>query len=144
MSCHGLLRVGASSIANSAHSLTSQQRSADTDNFLVSGWSKIAAARLKCAKFNMQTMLKYFLDTVAGDGQSSSNFKAISATDNKFLRLFERGYVQRIEVVAVHDMVHYRVRYEPEMKDHVAPVSTLQPCFMPWMSSHSMDLHVTL
>lgn len=61
-------------------------------------------------------MLKYFLDTVAGDGQSSSNFKAISATDNKSPRLFERGYVQRIEVVTTDSMVHYRTRCEPEMK----------------------------
>jgi len=82
--------------------------------------AKIVAGRLKCAEFNIQTMLKYFLDTVAGDGQSSSNFKAISATDNKSLRLFERGYVQRIEVVAAHVVVHYRARCEPEMRSSKA------------------------
>ena len=67
----------------------------------------------------MQTMLSYFLDTIAGDGRSSSNFKAISATDNSAMRLFQRGFVQAIQVAASNNIVYYKARCEPEMKSTV-------------------------
>jgi hypothetical protein len=52
------------------------------------------------ATFTIQTMLSYFIDTIAGDGKSSSNFKVISATvtDNSAMRLFQWGFVQNIKV----------------------------------------------
>ncbi len=61
-------------------------------------------------------MLRYFLYKVAGDGQSSSNFKAISSTDSKALRLYQRGYVQKVEVTASGNVVFYKARCEPEMR----------------------------
>ena len=65
-------------------------------SFSSSGWRKLVAGRLLSATFTVQTMLSYFLDTIAGDGRSSSNFKAISATDNSAMCLFQRGFVQAI------------------------------------------------
>ena len=56
-----------------------------------------ASCRFLCVDFAVKTMLRYFLDTVVGDGKSASNFKASSATDNKSSRIYERRYVQRIE-----------------------------------------------
>lgn len=64
----------------------------------------------------MQTMLSYFLDTIAGDGQTSSNFRAISATDNGSMRLFQHGFVQSIQVASSNSIVYYKARCEPEMK----------------------------
>ena len=34
-------------------------------------------------------MLQYFLDCDGGDGQSAQNFKAVSSTDSKALRLYQ-------------------------------------------------------
>ena len=67
----------------------------------------------------MQTMLSYFLDTIAGDGRSSRNFKAISATNNSAMHLFQRGFVQAIQVAASSNIVYYKARCEPEMKSTV-------------------------
>lgn len=61
-------------------------------------------------------MISYFIDTIAGDGKSSSNFKAISATDNSAMRLFQQGFVQNIKVAVYGKFVHYKARCEPEMK----------------------------
>ena len=61
-------------------------------------------------------MLSYFIDTIAGDGKSSSNFEAISATDNSAMRLFQRSFVQNIKVAAYGKFVHYKACCEPEMK----------------------------
>ena len=47
------------------------------DSFLTTGWKKRVTGRLLSATFTMQTMLSYFLNTIAGDGKNSSNFKAI-------------------------------------------------------------------
>ena len=84
--------------------------------FPSSGWKNLVAGHLISAVFTIQTMLSYFIDTIAGDGKSSSNFKAISATDNSAMRLFQRGFVQNIKVVASGKFVHYKARCEPEMK----------------------------
>ena len=67
----------------------------------------------------MQTMLGYFLDTIAGDGKSSSNFKAIATTDNSAMGLFQPGLVKNIQVAASNDIVCYMGRCEPEMKSSV-------------------------
>ena len=74
-------------------------------SFSSSGWRELVAGCLLSAIFTVQTMLSYFLDTIAGDGRSSSNFKAISATDNSAMRLFRRGFVQAIQVAASSNFV---------------------------------------
>ena len=74
-------------------------------SFSSSGWRKLVAGLLLSATFTMQTMLIYFLDTIAGDGWSSSNFKAILATDNSAMRLFRRGFIQAIQVAASKNIV---------------------------------------
>ena len=84
--------------------------------FPLDGWKSLVSGRLSAAMFSMQTMCTYFLDTVVSDGQQMKNFKAISATDSKSLRLFQRGFVKKIEVVAKDGLVFYRARCEPEMK----------------------------
>ena len=67
----------------------------------------------------MQTMLSYFLNTIAGDDRSSSNFKAISATENSAMRSFQQGFVQMIQVAASNNIVYYNASCEPEMKSTV-------------------------
>ena len=84
--------------------------------FPISGWKGLAAGRLQSAFFIMPTMFKYFLDTAATDGDSSRNFKAIASSDSKSLRLFQRGFVKHIEVVAKDAYVFYRAKCEPEMR----------------------------
>ena len=42
--------------------------------FPSSGWKKPVAGCLLSATFTMQTILSYLLDTITGDGRSSSNF----------------------------------------------------------------------
>ena len=95
---------------------TENQDQKHADSFPTTGWKKLVAGRLFSATFTIQTMLSYFLDTMAGDGKSSSNFKAISATDNSAMRLFQRGFVQNIQVATSNDIVYYKARCEPEMK----------------------------
>ena len=60
-----------------------------------------------------------FPSTIAGDGRSSSSFKAISATDNSAMHLFQRGFVQGIQVAASNNIVYYKACCEPEMKSTV-------------------------
>lgn len=88
--------------------------------FPTAGWKGLVAGRLQSALFSVHTMCTYFLDTVVSDGDSSSNFKAIAATDSKSLRLFQRGFVKHIEVVAGENAsagyVFYRAKCEPEMR----------------------------
>ena len=72
--------------ASASRTTESPQRARAGSSFPSSGWKKLVAGRLLSATFTMQTMLSYFLDTIAGDGRSSSNFKAISATDNSAMR----------------------------------------------------------
>ena len=95
---------------------TENQDQKHADSFPTTGWKKLVAGRLFSATFTIQTMLSYFLDTVAGDGKSSSNFKAISATDNSAMCLFQQGFVQNIQVATSNDIVYYKARCEPEMK----------------------------
>ena len=77
-------------------------------DFPTTGWKSLATARTSSACFTVGTMLKYFLDSDAGDGESARNFKAVSSTDNKALRLYQRGYVQKIELARVEDHVFTR------------------------------------
>ena len=105
--------------ASASRTTVSPQRARAGSSFPSSGWKKLVAGRLLSATFTMQTMLSYFLDTIAGDGRSSSNFKAISATDNSAMRLFQRGFVQAIQVAASNNIVYYKARCEPEMKSTV-------------------------
>ena len=99
-----------------SHTTESPQRARAGSSFPSSGWKKPVASSLLSATFTMQTMLSYFLDTIAGDGRSSSNFKAISATDNSAMRLFQRGFVQAIQVADSNNIVYYKARCEPELK----------------------------
>ena len=89
-------------------------------SFSSSGWRKLIAGCLLYATFTMRTMLSYFLDTIAGDGRSSSNLKATSPSDNSAMHLFQRGYVQAIQVAASNNIVYYKARCEPEMKSTVS------------------------
>ena len=84
--------------------------------FPSSGRCSLSAGSLASAIFTMHTMLSYFLDNVSANGESSRNFKAVAATDSKSMRLFQRGFVQKIEIVAGDDVVFYRARCEPEMR----------------------------
>ena len=72
--------------ASAPHATESPQCAHACSSFSSSGWRKLVAGRLLSATFTMKTMLSYFLNTIAGDGRSSSNFKAISATDNSAMR----------------------------------------------------------
>ena len=105
-----------SDLAGGATKCTLRESGRAALDFSTTGWKSLATARLSCAFFNVGTMLKYFLDSDGGDGQSAQNFKAVSSTASKALRLYQRGYVQKIEVVRVEDIACYKARYEPEMK----------------------------
>ena len=61
-------------------------------------------------------MLKFFLDSDSGDGQSAQNFKAVPSPDSKAHRLYQRGHLQKILVVRVEYIVYYKARCGPEMK----------------------------
>ena len=69
--------------ASTSRTTESPQRVCAGSSFPSSGWRKHVAGYLLSVTFTMQTMLNYFLDTIAGDGRSSSNFKAIPATDKQ-------------------------------------------------------------
>ena len=75
--------------------------SGDAVVFPTSGWKSLVSGRLQleAAVFNESHLLAYFVNsaTRCGDGQAS-NFKAIASTDQKSRRLFESGYVQKIEL----------------------------------------------
>ena len=88
-------------------------------SFPSSGWKKLVTGQLLSATFTMQTMLSYFVDTIAGDGRSSSNFKATSATDNNAMHLFQQGFVQAKQVPASINFVYYKARCESELKSTV-------------------------
>ena len=102
--------------ASASCATESPQRALAGSSFPTSGWRKLVAGRLFSATFTMQTMLSYFLNKIAGDGRSSSNFKAISATDNSAMRLFQLRFVWVIQVAASNNIVYYKARCEPEMK----------------------------
>ena len=85
------------------------------DDFPASGWLSIAAGRLVSAFFTMQTIVSFFLDSATSDG-AAGNFKALSATDIKSIRLFHSGYGQKIEVCKVDGHVFYKARCQPEMR----------------------------
>ena len=102
--------------ASASRTSESPQLARAGSSFPSSGWKKHIAGRLLSATFTMQTMLSYFLDTIAGDGRNSSNLKAISATDNSAMRLFQRGFVQAIQVAASSNIIYHKARCEPEMK----------------------------
>ena len=103
--------------ASASRTTESPQRARAGSSLPSSGWKKLVAGRLLSATFTMQTMLSYFLDTIAGDGRSSNNFKAIAATDNSAKRLFQRGFIQAIRVAGSNNIVYYKARCEPEMKN---------------------------
>ena len=102
--------------ASASRTTESPQRAHAGSSFPSSSWKKLVAGRLLSATFTMQTMLSYFLNTIAGDGRSSINFKAISATDNSAMRVFHRGFVQATQVAGSNNIVYYKARCEPEMK----------------------------
>ena len=105
--------------ASASRTPESTQHTHANTSFPTTGSKKLVAGHLLSATFIMQTMLSYFLDTIAGDGRSSRNFKAISATDNSSMCLFQRGLVQAIQVAASNDILYYKARCEPEMKSTV-------------------------
>ena len=88
-------------------------------SFSSSGWRKLVAGHLLSVTFTKCIMLSYFLNTIADDGRSSSNLTATSASDNSAMRLFQRGFVQAIQVAASKNIVYYKARCEPEMKSTV-------------------------
>ena len=76
--------------------------------FPTSGWKSL---------FNESHLLAYFVNpaTRCGDGQAR-DFKAIASTDQKSRRLFESGYVQKIELSKSGNRVFYQARCMPEMR----------------------------
>ena len=70
------------------------------------GGKQLVAGLLLLATFTMQTMLSYFLDIIAGDGKSTSNFQAMTTLDNSAMRLFQWGFVQAIQVAASDSIVY--------------------------------------
>ena len=84
--------------------------------FPTSGWKALQDSRLISAFFTSSTKTAYFLDTTAADGEAACNFKAISSTDSKATRLWQRRFVKKVEVVAQDDIVYYRARCDPEMR----------------------------
>ena len=106
-----------SDVPKSSASCNSGGATSLTDDivFPATGWRSLPAARLVSCCFTMHTMLSYFLDTVTSDGPNC-NFKAVAATDSKSLRLFQNGYVQKIELVKFGDVIFYRARCQPEMR----------------------------
>ena len=106
--------------ASASCTTESPQHGRAGSSFSSSGWRKLVAGSLLSATFTMRTMLSYFLDTIAGDGRSSCNLKAASASDNSAMSLLQRGFVQAIQVAASNNIVYYKVCCEPDMKSTVS------------------------
>ena len=85
--------------------------------FPVSGWKSLVSGRSQSAAFTQSHLIAYFVqtETPCGDG-TNRNFKAIASTDQKSRRLFTSGYVQKIELHKLNNVVCYRARCMPEMK----------------------------
>ena len=91
--------------------------SAVTDvTFLMTGWQKLQSSPELCAPVTVQTIIQYFLDSVAADDMPTHNFKALEGTDSKSCRIFKCGFVQKIEVARLDNHVFFRARCEPEMR----------------------------
>ena len=84
--------------------------------FPVDCWKSLTHGRLQSAVFTSHTRLAYILDMIAPDGRATCNFKAISSMDSNSLRLFQRGFIKKIELVAKDGLVFYKARCEPEMR----------------------------
>ena len=102
--------------ASTSRTTESPPRARAGSSFPSSGWKKLVAGRLLSATFTMQTMLSYFLDTIAGDGRSSSNFKTISATIVQCVYFSEDSSRRFRWLAATINIVYYKARCEPEMK----------------------------
>ena len=86
-------------------------------NFPLTGWKSLAAGRLESASFFVHNMLEYFVCATSSTGDGlARNFKAIAAPDRKSIRLFQTGYIQKVEVANRSSLVFYRARCAPEMK----------------------------
>ena len=84
--------------------------------FPVEGWKSLTNGRLQSAVFTSHTRMAYFLNMIAPDGRATCNFKAISSTHSKSLRLFKRGFIKKMELVARDGLVFYKARCVPEMR----------------------------
>ena len=85
--------------------------------FPAAGWKSIVEGHLEAASITESHILAYFVhySTSTGDGPAM-NFKAVASTDQKSRRLFECGYVQKIELCRRNDNVFYKARCAPEMR----------------------------
>ena len=85
------------------------------DTFPTTGWQKLQSSPEQCARVTVQTIVQYFLDSVAADDMLTQNFKALEGTDSKSYWIFRCGFVQIFEVTRVDNHVFFRASCEPEM-----------------------------
>ena len=51
--------------------------------FPTTGWQKLESSPELCALVTVQTIVKYFLDSIAADDMPTQSFKALKGTDSK-------------------------------------------------------------
>ena len=104
--------VPASASASASETTATVPRSSSEFIFPAAGWQSLQVARRLCPVITIGTVVKFFVDKVTVDGEAAANFKALGldGSDSKSLRLFKRGYVQKVELAAKDNHIYLRAR----------------------------------
>ena len=76
-------------------------------------WLPLKSSKDNLPTFSMQSILSYFIERKAKDGESNKDYKNVS---NKAFGLFKHGHVQKIEPTSTTGKAYIRCNCLPEMK----------------------------